>query len=204
MRIRVALLLVAVLSGVAACSSKSAVSTSTTSTSGRPSTSGQASTSTCGTTTTAPQDNNGNEVSPPGDIPDNQAFVAYSPPSGSYTVKVPEGWARTESADAVTFSDKFNSIRVEVVQTVPAPTGTCVDMVKTSTVTRKGGQALLTTYQADSRPDPVTGKVVRQDVERYAFTRPGSSDTAVLTLAGAAGSDNVDPWKIVTDSFAWR
>lgn len=31
-------------------------------------------------------DPNAVEVSPPGDIPDNQAFVAYSPPA-----KVPEG-----------------------------------------------------------------------------------------------------------------
>ena len=32
--------------------------------------------------------------SPPGDIPDNQAFVRY-PAGGDYSVKVPEGWARS-------------------------------------------------------------------------------------------------------------
>jgi hypothetical protein len=25
----------------------------------------------------------------------------------------------------------------------------------------------------------------------------------VLTLTGPVGADNVDPWKIVTDSFKW-
>ena len=25
-----------------------------------------------------------------------------------------------------------------------------------------------------------------------------------LTLSGARGSDNVDPWKTITDSFAWK
>jgi hypothetical protein len=69
-------------------------------------------------------------------------------------------------------------------------------------VTRKAGPAVLVTYQADSPPDPVTGKVVRDDVERYEFWRNGTE--VALTLAGSAGSDNVDPWKIVTDSFAWR
>ena len=38
---------------------------------------------------------NGPEVNPAGDIPDNQAYVAYAPPGAGYSVKVPEGWART-------------------------------------------------------------------------------------------------------------
>lgn len=36
------------------------------------------------------------ETNPPGDIPDTQAFVDYSSTAG-YGVKVPEGWARTDS-----------------------------------------------------------------------------------------------------------
>ena len=39
------------------------------------------------------------EVSPAGDIPDDQAFVAYAPAAG-FTVKVPEGWARTATGGA--------------------------------------------------------------------------------------------------------
>jgi len=69
-------------------------------------------------------------------------------------------------------------------------------------VHRAAGTVVLLTYQADSSPDPVTGKVVRDAVERYEFWRAGT--TARLTLSGPAGADNVDPWRIVTDSFRWR
>jgi hypothetical protein len=39
-------------------------------------------------------------------------------------------------------------------------------------------------------------------VERYEFWRAGHE--VVLTLSAPVGSDNVDPWRKVTDSFAWR
>src|ERR1700709_2605709 len=60
-----------------------------------------------------PADPNAQEVSPAGDIPDNRAFVAYSPPGADYSVKVPEGWARSTTGGAVTFTDKLNAIRME-------------------------------------------------------------------------------------------
>src|SRR3954451_8902625 len=56
---------------------------------------------------------NAKESSPPGDIPDNQAFVAYRPPGGGFSVKVPEGWSRIATGGAVTFTDKLNSIRMK-------------------------------------------------------------------------------------------
>ena len=83
-----------------------------------------------------------------------------------------------------------------------ATTATCFRAGKVTTVTRHAGSAILVTYQADGPPDPVTGKVVRDDVERYEFWRNGTE--AVLTLSGPQGADNVDPWRIVTDSFGWR
>ena len=52
------------------------------------------------------------ESNPPGDIPDNQAFVLYTAADHSFTMKYPEGWARTDSGADVMFSDKFNSITV--------------------------------------------------------------------------------------------
>ena len=146
-----------------------------------------------------------------GDIPDNQVFVTYAPPAGGFSVKVPEGWSRTEAPGVVTFTDKFNSVRVE---TVAAPTAPTVESVgrdvlpaigapsgKVSKVLRSAGEVILVTYQADGAPDPVTAKVPRLAVERYEFWRDGR--TVVLTLSGAVGSDNVDPWKIVSDSFRW-
>lgn len=163
-------------------------------------------------------DPNAPEVNPAGDIPDNQVFVDYAPPSGGFGLKVPEGWSRSEAAGgAVTFTDKLNSIRMEMVDAASAPTvasvnQTDVPAIKAAAknfeagavkaVTRKAGPAVLATYRADAAPDPVTGKVVHDDVERYAFWRGGK--TVILTLSGPQGADNVDPWRIVTDSFRWQ
>ncbi|MEA2933259.1 MAG: hypothetical protein QOI56_2044 [Actinomycetota bacterium] len=173
--------------------------------------------SACASATTVAGSDKGPETNPPGDIPDDQAFVAYSPPDAPYTVKVPEGWARAESASRVTFTDKLNAIDVVVADTPAPPTvdsaradevpklaaaGSCFRLADVKTVRRKAGTAVLITYTADSSPDAVTGKVVNDDVERYLFWTNGKE--AVLTLSGPAGSDNVDPWRIVTDSFAWR
>lgn len=160
-------------------------------------------------------DPNSAEVNPAGDIPDNQVFVPWTDPSGAFSVKVPEGWASSTDGGAVTFTDKLNSIRIESMPVSSAPT---VDSVKAdvatigqaapgftagdvTTVTRKAGDAVLATYRVDSAPDPVTGKVVPDAVERYVFSRGGTE--VVLTLSGPVGADNVDPWRIVTDSFAW-
>src|SRR3954452_163495 len=46
-------------------------------------------------------DANTPEVNPAGDIPDTQAYVAYSPPGAGFSVKVPEGWSRTTAGRAV-------------------------------------------------------------------------------------------------------
>jgi hypothetical protein len=156
------------------------------------------------------------ETNPPGDIPDTQVYVAWTPPGGGFTVKAPEGWSRTTQGQATVFADKFNSVRVEKAAAAAAPTvasvrSTDVPAVRGSSkhftlrqvtqVHRKGGDAVLAEYQADSAPDQVTGKSVPLDVQRYVFFRNGSK--VVLTLSGAVGADNVDPWRIVTDSFRW-
>jgi len=138
------------------------------------------------------------EVSPAGDIPDNQAYVRYTPPGAGFSVKVPEGWSRTQTRGAAVFTDKLNAIRVEAVPHPPAPAkraGT------SSTVKRTAGSAQKLTYMMTSTPDPVTGKSVTDAVERYTFTHGGK--TVVLTLSGPKGADNVDPWRIVTDSLRW-
>ncbi|MET8336875.1 response regulator [Streptosporangium canum] len=69
------------------------------------------------------------------------------------------------------------------------------------TVSRKGGKAVRVVYRADSSPDPVTGKVVRDEIERYVFHHAGHE--AIPTLSGPVGADNVDPWRAVSDSFRW-
>jgi len=140
----------------------------------------------------------GGDTSPPGDIPDNQAFVVYTPPGARFSVKVPEGWSQTSHGRDVRFTDKLNSIELSWDATVPAaPAG-----AKVSTVARKAGSAKRTTYVAQGQPDSVTGKTRTDAVERYEFTRGGR--TVVVTLSGPKGADNVDPWRIVTDSLRWR
>lgn len=156
------------------------------------------------------------EVTPAGDIPDTQVFVPYSPAGSGFTVKVPEGWSRTTTGGATTFTDKLNAVRVELSPTEKAATAASVTSTvlpqlaktvpgyapgKVTTVRRTAGTAVKATYQATSKPDEVTGKTHRNAVERYEFTRGGK--VAVLTLTGPVGADNVDPWKIVTDAFRW-
>jgi hypothetical protein len=162
-------------------------------------------------------DPNAPEVSPAGDIPDNQAFVAYSPPGEGFTVKVPEGWSRSSTAGTTTFTDKLNSISMQSVPAGAAPTvrdarqtelPKLANRVKgfqpgsVTVVARKAGPAVRMTYLAAAPADPVTGKAHTNAVERYVFFKNGKD--VVLTLAGPKGADNVDPWRIVTDSVTIR
>src|ERR1700760_3994445 len=62
------------------------------------------------------------EVNPAGDIPDNQAYVAFAPRTAGYSVKVPEGWSRTSAGGAVSFTDKLNTVRLQAVHAGSAPT----------------------------------------------------------------------------------
>src|SRR5689334_14716543 len=52
------------------------------------------------------------ESNPPGDIPDNLAFVPYQNKPGGYAFTHPEGWARTGAGTRVTFTDKLNGVTV--------------------------------------------------------------------------------------------
>ena len=152
--------------------------------------------------------------SPPGDIPDNQAYVSYK--GSGYSLKTPEGWARTSNRSTTTFSDKYNSIAVDLGSSARAPSTVSVRMadvtklkalhkhfqlVKVMVVKRTAGAAVVVVYRADSAPNAVTGKVITNDFERYSFWKAGK--LATLTLQGPKGSDNVDPWRIVTSSFRW-
>ena len=155
------------------------------------------------------------EVSPAGDIPDTQTYVPYSSPTGAYSITVPEGWARSGTGDSATFTDKYNSIRIDRASAAASPTPLSAEandiprlradgatnISGARTVRRKAGRAVRITYVAKSPPDPTTGKTAPLAVERYQFWK--NANLVTLTLAGAQGSDNVDPWRTVTDSFAW-
>lgn len=155
------------------------------------------------------------ESNPPGDIPDNQAYVAYRPSGAGFSVKVPEGWARTAKGNTTVFTDKLNRVQISTVTTSPT-VGSVTNQVvpqlrgqvprfanpKVSEVHRHAGTVVLLKYQGDSAPDQVTGKVVRDAFERFAFHRQGHE--VDLTLSGPVNADSVDPWRVVSDSFSWR
>jgi len=157
------------------------------------------------------------EFNPPGDIPDNQVFLDYRVPGSTVHVKVPEGWARSSANGTTTFTDHYNSIAVAVLPVATAPTtasATRRDVpalrrsvshfaaARVRDIRRAHGHAVLVTYLLDSAPSEVTGKVVRDAAERYEFWSAGHE--AVLTLTGPKGADNVDPWRLVSDSLRWR
>jgi hypothetical protein len=214
-------LAVAALTGFAGgCSSSnsagSSPSTAPSSQAGTPSTGTTQSPSAPGSASTAPSNPVATESNPPGDIPDNQAYVAFQPSGGGFSVKVPEGWARSTAGATTTFGDKLNHIQVGTSAATVAPTTQSVTsqivptlqrqvpkfaMGKISEVTRPAGKAVLITYQGDSSADPVTGKVVRDAFEQYLFFKGGK--VLSVTLTGPTNADNVDPWKIVTESVRW-
>ena len=203
-----ALLPILLIAAVSACGSSAASSPA----SGPKSTATSAPKAT--STSALKVDPNAPEVVAPGDIPDTQVFVPYT--TADYTVTVPEGWSQSITGSITTYSDHYNTIRIETTSSPAAPsvatvqsgeiptlTGTVpnFELGKVESVNRTGGDAVLVTYRAGSTPDPVTNKRVALDVERYEFWRNGKLVT--LILSGARGSDNVDPWKTVTNSFVW-
>ncbi|MCW2549121.1 MAG: hypothetical protein JWN96_3581, partial [Mycobacterium sp.] len=52
------------------------------------------------------------ESNPPGDIPDNVAYVLYRNTQGGYQFVHPEGWASVTRGGAASFTDKLNGISV--------------------------------------------------------------------------------------------
>lgn len=156
------------------------------------------------------------EINPAGDIPDNQAFVAYAPAGQGFSVKTPEGWSRSASGATVTLTDKLNSIRVQRVSAAAPLTVRDAKQIElpklaasvagfasgaATSVRRRAGMAIRMTYLAGGGTDGVTGKSHTNAVERYVFFHKGHD--LILTLTGPKGADNVDPWRIVTDSVRW-
>ncbi len=156
------------------------------------------------------------EKNPPGDIPDNQAFVAFKSPLG-FSIKVPEGWARREGPATVSFIDKYNALQVVVAPRAAAPTmaslkaNEIADLEKSPKAVRvasvkqvalTAGPAFIVHYGANSDPNPVTNKAIRLDAAKYYFWKAGK--LATLTLSAPAGADNVDQWQLMAGSFTWQ
>lgn len=157
------------------------------------------------------------EKNPPGDIPDTQAFVTYTSPTGGYSLEVPEGWARTEQGPNVRFVDKLDGVSVNVTDATTAPTaesarqnelaalaqaGHAVTIEKVQEVQLPSGKAVRADFTANSDKDPVTGKQVRLEENSYLFYKDGK--LATLTMWAPLGADNVDQWQHMAESFRWQ
>ena len=155
------------------------------------------------------------EKSPPGDIPDSQVFVIYS--ADSYTLKVPEGWARTVTGPNVSFASKLDGVSVTLTPAPIVPTldwvkatyvpdlikaGRAVKVTGVSAETLAGGPAIRIDYTSNSEPNPVTTKQIRLENSRHLFFK--SDILAALDLYAPAGADNVDQWQLMSRSFAWH
>jgi hypothetical protein len=156
------------------------------------------------------------EKNPPGDIPDSQVFIDYTSKLG-FTMKVPEGWMRSDKADGASFVDKLDGVILTAkdVQQKPdlaAAKSEYVNQLKTSAravkvsavkaVKLPSGEAIRIVYTSNSEPNAVTNKQVRLENERFLFYRNGKLVT--LDLYAPKGADNVDQWRLMSRSFAWK
>jgi hypothetical protein len=122
-----------------------------------------------------------------GDIPDNQVFLTFHNASAGYSIKYPEGWARTGGGRDVTFRDKDNVVHIVVAKGRPQASA------------RPGRKV---TYRKLGTANPVTGKRVQLMVDRYVFARAGN--VATLDLSTPRGVDNVDAYRLISRSFRWQ
>jgi hypothetical protein len=156
------------------------------------------------------------EKNPPGDIPDTQVFVKYVSKASGYKIQAPEGWARKVKVDNVSFIDKFDGLKIEISKTkIPLTvesikknqvadmqkSGRAVNIKLIKEVKLGSGKAILVSFDSNSEPNLVTNKQIRLENESYFFYKDGK--LALLTLWAPLGADNVDQWKLISNSFRW-
>jgi hypothetical protein len=154
------------------------------------------------------------EKNPPGDIPDNIAFVGYTNTAGRYRFTHPEGWAEKTRDTTVTFTDKLNGVQAMVGTATVAPTvgsakqqdlaaltagQAAFELRGVNAVTLPAGKGVRIVYRRNSAPDPVTGRQYRDEVERYELVSLGRE--VIVELFGPVGADNVDAYKTMITSL---
>jgi hypothetical protein len=146
-----------------------------------------------------------------GDIPDNQVFVVFTDPAARYAIKYPEGWAQSGGGDRVVFRDKNNIVRIVVrkggasIASVARELRSLAGVKLVQSPGRQAlpsGSALKATYSTQSAPNPVTGKRVTLQVDRYYL--PHGGRVAIVDLGTPVGVDNVDAYRLMIQSFRWR
>jgi hypothetical protein len=150
-----------------------------------------------------------------GDIPDNQNFLTFTNATGGYSIRYPEGWARSGAGRDVTFRDKNNLVHIVVAAgTAPTTRGVRSELATLKRaaptlqgqapqqVTIKGKPMVKVVYTTRSAPNPVTGKRVTLVVDRYELANNGMR--ATVELGTPRGVDNVDGYRMMIESFTWR
>ena len=146
-----------------------------------------------------------------GDIPDNQVFLTFHAGPASWSMKYPEGWAQRGSGGRVTFRDKNNVIRAVVSAGGPwTRTSVRADLRvlrgaqvqgQPRAISLSGRPAFKVVYRTVSASNPVTGKRLTLTVDRYYVWTHGRH--AVLDLGSPLGVDNVDAYRLISESFRW-
>jgi hypothetical protein len=150
-----------------------------------------------------------------GDIPDTQVFLAFHDAQAGYSMKYPEGWTQRGAGANVTLSDKNNIVHILIRPGgPPSPASVRAELIRlrssnrsltfnTPTATKLPvGAAVKATYTTESAPNPVTGKRVTLIVDRYEFGH--GHDLVTVDLGTPRGVDNVDAYRLMVTSFAWR
>lgn len=150
---------------------------------------------------------------PAGDISDSTKYTARPFPQGGFTISLPDGWSSKTMASSAHFTSTVNSVDVSwrpriSGQTASGATSHDVALLKrslpnfrlrsTHAVTLGGGPAVLSVYETTGSADPVTGRKYRLVVERFTFVH--TTHVLVLSLSSPVGADNVDPWRIISQS----
>jgi hypothetical protein len=147
-----------------------------------------------------------------GDIPDNQVFLVFHNRPAGYSIKYPEGWAQRGSGSSVVFRDKNNIVRIAVSRGATPTAATIRDDLShvkgvklrdaPQAIALPVGHAFKVSYSTVSAPSAVTGKRVTLVVDRYYVWRGGRR--AVIDLGTPVGVDNVDAYRLMSESFQWR
>ncbi len=154
------------------------------------------------------------EKNPPGDIPDNLAFIAYTNTTGKYQFTHPEGWAEKTTGGTVTFTDKLNGVHVTPGPASSAPTvdtakqqdvallthsQAAFELREVTAVSLPAGKGVRIVYRRNSAPDEVTGRQYRDEVERYDLVSAGHE--VIMELFGPVGADNIDAYRTMSSSL---
>jgi hypothetical protein len=140
-----------------------------------------------------------------GDIPDNQVFLRYS--GTGYSIKYPEGWTRKGSPTDITFSDKSNVVHLVLSRGPrPAPASVARGLPgvkeRPTPVALKGESAIKVSYSKPGAANPVTAKRPLLVIDRYVYAKGGR--VATLDLVTPKGVDNVDAYRLISQSFRWK